>query len=154
MKKSFGKYIASKRVEAELSLREVADRMNFSHVHYGEIERGKRKFDKRHWKALSKIIPSIEYEKLCELTSGQQEVPPEMLDLVRFLANLISTWSKLRYEALSLPYDECREFLAMKFPVLQGLQSSIDLEKIGQQEFDKDKLYDAVQWLLKEREGK
>jgi transcriptional regulator with XRE-family HTH domain len=62
---SFGRYVRGKRVEAHLSLREVADTLGVTHVYLGEVERGQRgPFPEKHWDALCKIIPALNKQEL------------------------------------------------------------------------------------------
>jgi transcriptional regulator with XRE-family HTH domain len=62
---AFGEYLRDKRVEAGLSLRQVAERIGVTHVFLGEVERGKSApLAKRHWAALAEIIPGVKLEEL------------------------------------------------------------------------------------------
>lgn len=73
---AFGRYVRSTRVEARLSLRDVADRLGVSHVYLGEVERGVRPpLKKERWKALLAAIPGLDrsrLEKLAEVSKPIQ----------------------------------------------------------------------------------
>lgn len=57
---AFGKYLKSKRLAANLSLRDVANRIGVSFVFLGEVERGVRTMVKRErWPALEQAIPGF-----------------------------------------------------------------------------------------------
>lgn len=61
----FGEYIKQKRLEAALSLRDVADAIDVSHVYVGEVERGRRRsMPKEHWRALARAIPGVTEKEL------------------------------------------------------------------------------------------
>ena len=77
-------------------------------------------------------------------------MPQEMLDLVRWLAETTMDWHRRRHNALSFEGEECRNYLAMHFPTIQGTMNQINLEKIGEQDYDIKKVGKAVKWLLEE----
>jgi transcriptional regulator with XRE-family HTH domain len=55
-----GQYLKRMRLARGLSLRQVADHLQITHVTYGEVERGvKATFARRHWSRLMEIIPEI-----------------------------------------------------------------------------------------------
>jgi transcriptional regulator with XRE-family HTH domain len=62
---SFGKYLRHCRVENNLSLRQLADKIGISHVYLGEVERGVRGPMKRdRWAALCNAMPSMSMVEL------------------------------------------------------------------------------------------
>ncbi len=64
-KTAFGTYLRTKRIEAGLSLREVARELDVSHVYLGEVERGVRGPLKRErWKDVLLVIPKTTLENL------------------------------------------------------------------------------------------
>lgn len=61
----FGRYVRQKRIEAQKSLRAVAEALGVSHVYLGEIERGRRRMlPEAHWADLIKAVPGITKKEL------------------------------------------------------------------------------------------
>jgi transcriptional regulator with XRE-family HTH domain len=93
----FGEFIKSKRLAAELSLRDVADAVGVSHVYVGEVERGRRRsMPKEHWKALAKAIPGVTEKELRIRAALSAPLDPSELegrerDVVVALARRIET---------------------------------------------------------------
>jgi transcriptional regulator with XRE-family HTH domain len=93
----FGQYIRQRRVEAELSLRFVADQLGISHVYLGEVERGVRPpLKKEHWAKLIATIPDIIEQELERKAAKSRPVqlnledaPPRYQDLGLALARRI-----------------------------------------------------------------
>jgi hypothetical protein len=77
---------------------------------------------------------------------AKQEIPTEVLDLLRFMCQ---TWAKIDGWATEELYHipECGDAL-MRYPVIQGSRVQRDLKAIGQQTYDVDRLYTAMQWML------
>jgi len=76
----FGKLIRDKRVLAELSLREVAARLEITPVYLGEIERGKRApLKRKYWAVLIDTVPGLTTEALEEAAakSGRIDIAVE-----------------------------------------------------------------------------
>jgi len=69
-------------------------------------------------------------------------IPDEVLDLVRFLAE---TWDDID----QFVYKHCDGEALMKYPVVQGTRNQIDLKRIGEQQYSKENLRKAVDWMLK-----
>jgi transcriptional regulator with XRE-family HTH domain len=94
---SFGSYIRKLRVEAHISLRELAEKMNISHVYLGEVERGVRPpFKKERWKDLIRYLPGLDssdLERQALLSKPVQldlaDQPPRYQDLTLALARRI-----------------------------------------------------------------
>jgi transcriptional regulator with XRE-family HTH domain len=75
----FGRYIRQKRNEAQLSLRDVADKLGVSYVYLGEVERGVRgPIRKERWQDLVKAIPGV---KLKALKNAAEASKPVLFDL-------------------------------------------------------------------------
>jgi len=70
-----------------------------------------------------------------------REIPVEILDLVRFLAN---TWTEID----AFVYEHCDGEALMKYPVIQGTRNQINLKKIGEQSYNLKKIREAVEWML------
>jgi transcriptional regulator with XRE-family HTH domain len=78
---AFGRYIRAKRVEAGLSLRDVARSLGVSHVFLGEVERGARPlFPKERWPDLLKAIPGLTMEGLEEAAVNTRPVQLRLQD--------------------------------------------------------------------------
>ncbi|MDQ3221865.1 MAG: helix-turn-helix transcriptional regulator [Gemmatimonadota bacterium] len=88
-------------MDANLSLRDVADRVGVSHVFLGEVERGIRtRVAEERWPALSEAIPGVSLEELrnhvdLDALSGAlsgpiqlnlADAPPQYQDLAHALA--------------------------------------------------------------------
>jgi len=76
-------------------------------------------------------------------------MPAECADLIRFLCGLWYDIDKLRYEAAALPEEEIKDFLIMKWPVVQGTRNQINLMNIGKQPYKSENVAKAVAWMLK-----
>ena len=74
----------------------------------------------------------------------------ELKDLVRFLARLWLDIDKLKYEALSLPDNEIKDFIVGQWPVVQGTRNQINLAKIGKQPHESKNIAKAVKAMLEE----
>lgn len=61
---TFGQYVRTARLEAGLSLREMARAMDVSHVFIAEVERGVRGLAREHWPRLLALLPSLDPERL------------------------------------------------------------------------------------------
>jgi len=70
-------------------------------------------------------------------------IPPEVLDLVRFMC---ATWSEIDKWA----YANADGDALMKYPVIQGTRNQINLQRIGEQKHNTANIRQAVKWLLDE----
>jgi hypothetical protein len=70
-------------------------------------------------------------------------IPPEVLDLVRFMC---ATWTCIDRWA----YENADCDALMKYPVIQGSRNQISLRLIGEQEHDIANIHKAVKWMLDE----
>lgn len=68
-------------------------------------------------------------------------MPPELLDLVRFLAN---TWTAID----EFVYENCDPEKMGKYPVVQGTRNQIDLINIGKQPYNTANIRAAVNYML------
>ena len=68
----------------------------------------------------------------------------EVLDLLRFMCNVWTDIDKWAYE--NMPANALGSY-----PVIQGTRNQLNLNKIGEQEFDKDKLIKGVEWMLSQK---
>lgn len=66
----FGKYIRDKRVEAGLTIREVAAEIGVSEIFMGKVERGKEPLDNEYWEPLTNAVLTIEYSELERLSEN------------------------------------------------------------------------------------
>lgn len=114
----FGRYIRSKRAEAEVSLRAAAKALGVSAVYLGEVERGVRPpLKQAHWDALIAAVPSIERAVLDRLTAKQRPIQLDLRD------------APPRYQDLGL---------ALARRIEKQSLSNIDLEKLFKILGDKD----------------
>jgi len=67
-------------------------------------------------------------------------IPPEVLDLVRFMC---ATWSRVDAWA----YSQCDGEALMHYPVVQGVGNQIKLLRIGEQKFDPANIHKAAAWM-------
>ena len=70
-------------------------------------------------------------------------IPPEVLDLVRFMC---ATWADIDKWA----YENMDGGALMKYPVIQGTRNQINLRRIGEQAYDTANIKKAVKWLTEE----
>lgn len=64
MRDTIGTYLRAKRTAAGKSLRDVAAAIGVSHVHLGEVERGRAPLARHHWEAVAIAIPGVTMEDL------------------------------------------------------------------------------------------
>ena len=76
----------------------------------------------------------------------KKEIPPEVLDLLRFMCE---TWNAID----KFVYENCDGDSLIKYPVIQGTSSQINLSKIGEQQYDKKNIAIAVEWMIDNKEG-
>lgn len=55
----------------------------------------------------------------------------DLINLICWLAQTVSEMDNVRSEALSLEPEECKDKLAMSFPVVQGTKNQFSLTRIG-----------------------
>jgi len=72
---------------------------------------------------------------------NKQQIPDEILDLVRFLAE---TW----HEIDKFVYENCDADALMNYPVIQGTSNQINIINVGKQAYDRSNISTAVKWLL------
>ncbi|MFT6550487.1 MAG: hypothetical protein ACJA1I_000515 [Zhongshania marina] len=85
-----------------------------------------------------------EHEKSTIVSGSRQQpvvIAPEVLDVVRFLAN---TWVAVD----AFVYQHCDGEALMHYPVVQGIRNQLNLKKIGEQQYDPARLKAGVEWLL------
>ncbi len=68
---SLGSYLRDRRLEAGLSLRQVALRLGTSHVFWGAVERGVKPLPKERWGQVAECIPGVRLEDLHELSDAR-----------------------------------------------------------------------------------
>ena len=69
-------------------------------------------------------------------------IPPEILDLVRFMC---ATWSAI--DKWAYAHCNCSDAL-IKYPVVQGTRNQLNLSRIGEQPFRTTNIRKAVEWML------
>lgn len=107
---AFGRLLRSKRLEAKLSLREVAEKVGVSHVYLGEVERGvRRTINPERWEALLAAIPGLRRVELEHAAAASKVVgidvadkPPEYQDLALALARRIEQQDLTKVELSKL----------------------------------------------------
>lgn len=117
---AFGRYLRQRRIAASLSLRDVADRLQVSHVFIGEVERGVRQVVSRNrWADLVAAIPGVTLDDLerhaiqTKPLQLQLSDAPQYQDLALALAR--------RIERRDTPQsDEERQQIARLVEVLKG----------------------------------
>lgn len=80
--------------------------------------------------------------------SPEEAIPSEVLDLLRWLAGLCMLQQDKRWEALALSAEECKDFVSMRWPIVQGTRNQSALREIGRQPVSEGNLGKAVEWLL------
>jgi hypothetical protein len=91
------------------------------------------------------------YYKYCEQSANPVDavvIPQEILDLVRALADMWNKTEEWRGEALKLPPEELRNFILLKWRVLQGISNQINTRKISKQPFEGKNVAKAIKWML------
>lgn len=64
MSSCFGRLIREHRVQAKLSLTDVANAIDVSAIELGAVERGEAMLPPRYWEALTKAIPTLTFAEL------------------------------------------------------------------------------------------
>jgi len=74
------------------------------------------------------------------------EIPPEVLDLTRFMCQ---TWSALQ----DFFYQQAKDgnLDVGSWPQVQGTRNQLNLTRIGEQPFDTKKLAVAVAWMMENK---
>lgn len=86
-------------------------------------------------------IKMINQEREPWLDNAKVLIPPEVLDLIRFLC---ATWSEVDQWA----YENVDGDALGKYPVIQGTGNQINLQRIGAQTHDTENVNKAVKWML------
>jgi hypothetical protein len=69
------------RTTAEMSLREVADALEITHVYLGEVERGRRRIlPKKYWKKLAQLRPGVTFVELKQQAAASEPIDPALMD--------------------------------------------------------------------------
>ena len=73
-------------------------------------------------------------------------------DTVRFLASVVSKGAQIRHQIIFSLHenkpDEAKDYAMMKWPIIQGMQNQIDLEKVGKQAYTPKRIRLAVDSLI------
>lgn len=112
----FGRNLRQRRVNAEKSLRDVADTVGVSHVYLGEVERGQRgPMPEKHWEGLCKAIPGLNVSELQEWVVASKPIelnvegkPPKYRRLALALQRRINEQSFNNDD-----FDKLRELLGV-----------------------------------------
>lgn len=99
MAQTFGEMVREARIQADLSLRQLAEELDVSHVYLGEVERGKRRsLPPRHWDRLVELLPTLTVADLREAAERSKSVTVDPLahtgqvrDLAITLARKLAT---------------------------------------------------------------
>lgn len=75
------------------------------------------------------------------------EIPPEILDLTRFMCE---TWDEFD----KFVYKYCDVEALAHYPVIQGIGNQLKLKRIGEQKYNSKNISKAVNWMLKNETGK
>lgn len=78
------------------------------------------------------------------MNTENEQIPEEILDLTRFLCRLYN-------DIDNFVYSNCTGEQIGKYPVVQGTRNQLNLRKIGQQEYKKENIQKAVEWMLKNK---
>ena len=105
----FGAYIKQKRIEAGLSLRDIAAALGVTHVYLGEVERGRhRAMPEEHWAGLTKAIPGVTRRELKAAADASEVIDPR--DLGQQDQQLVISLAR-RIKAHSLTDDEYKKLM-------------------------------------------
>lgn len=85
------------------------------------------------------VSPSNSSDLLC---------PPELIDLVRFLAETWAMTEDNRCKVAGMAPEDIKDFLIMQWPVVQGTRNQLNLKRIGEQPYKKENISKAVAWML------
>lgn len=107
----FGRCVRRYRVEARLSLREVADKLGVSHVYLGEVERGVRgPMREERWNDLVKAIPGLTIAELANAAAASKPVVINLNDADSHYTNLTHALAR-RVENRDLTQEEMTRLL-------------------------------------------
>jgi hypothetical protein len=72
-----------------------------------------------------------------------------LIQLVAFLANVVTKQSQCRYEAIALHAEGCKEHMMMRFPTIQTSLMQSRLAQIAEYPTDQEHLRAAMDCVLK-----
>jgi len=94
-------------------------------------------------------VPPVEAWAVVVPESDEVE---SLRDTVRFLASVVSKGAQIRHQIIFSLHenkpDEAKDYAMMKWPIIQGMQNQIDLEKVGKQAYTPKRIRLAVDSLL------
>ena len=104
------------------------------------------------------LIAATLAREVVRLREARAVVVPELdeveslRDTVRFLASVVSKGAQIRHQIIFSLHenkpDEAKGYAMMKWPIIQGMQNQIDLEKVGKQAYTPKRIRLAVDSLL------
>ena len=80
------------------------------------------------------------------MSSNEEEA--DLMSLVVFLAKYQCDLNKLRTSTFNMEPEEVKDAIIMKWPVIQGTRSQINLERIGEMKSDPQGVARAVSRIL------
>ena len=94
----------------------------------------------------------VRQDRLDELFASWNSRPVEdcYKALAVFMTHCHMEWHDLRHKAISPRVEDCRDFLTMNFPVIQGTTNQINLKKIGGLPYEQEAIHQAIELLLTE----
>ena len=75
-------------------------------------------------------------------------IPPELIDTAIAAITWHVEWIDLRDKAMLMPAEECKEFLIMNFPSIQGTRNQLDFKKVSELKFDQKNIRKGINFLL------
>lgn len=117
---AFGRYLRQRRLAAQLSLRDVADKIGVSHVFLGEVERGVRNLiNRERWPALIAAIPGVTAEDLEKHATLTKPLQLNLTDAPQYQELALALARRIEHRELPQSDEERRE-IARLVRVLKG----------------------------------
>lgn len=101
------------------------------------------------WCADKTSDDDVEYSQVSE---PAEVIPPELVDLVIFLAGGYMKCHSILLKAAELSTaEEFKDYMIQRFPTVQGTQNQMNLNVIGEKQYKVEQLNSAVNWLLRQK---
>lgn len=77
----------------------------------------------------------------------------DLIQLICWLASVVTKQADVRHEAIALPPEECRQHIMMQSPIVQTSRLQMKLREIGDRPVDQDALRRALEVVCSREES-
>lgn len=71
----------------------------------------------------------------------------DLIQLVCWLSSMVTKLADCRHNAIALPSEECKDYVTMQFPIVQGHKLQQAIRQLGEQPTNDDSLRRAIEYL-------